>query len=381
MFPQMMALENSPTYRRSLAQRLEQEREAANNGTIPGGLASMINAGTAAYLRARDEGDRSKAQKALMGGITEATDIGEMGEDQIPAGPDGALYRLGQLEDNPYAGRLSQMLTFEQMQRQQEAEAQRQAFQMQLARDQMNNQARIQAAAAGRSSVNVNAGGAPRLGTIPQGYQVVFDPGTQSYNMQPVAGGPAARDIAAEEEAKGLRNEGTARSGGIVLEDIGRMRRAIQSQPWYSPVTGLGGAVLSALPGSGAYNTARIADSIRANIGFDRLNQMRQESPTGGALGQVTERELNFLQSVLGSLDTAQSEDQILYNLERLDGIYRGIVRKAAAYPNAAKYGFGQGGDIGSGIQSMPQQSQPPSGAMDMRSLSDEQLRRIINGQ
>lgn len=161
MFNQVMSLQNSPTYRRSLAERLERERASKNDGTIPGGLASMIDAGTAGYLRYRDDQDRTKAQSAMMGGITEATDIGEMGEDQIPAGPEGALYRLGQLEDNPYAGRLSQMLTFEQMQRQQQAEAAQQQFQVQMMRDQMNNQARIQASAAGRPSVNVSTGGVP----------------------------------------------------------------------------------------------------------------------------------------------------------------------------------------------------------------------------
>ena len=45
---------------------------------------------------------------------------------------------------------------------------------------------------------------------------------------------------------------------------------------------------------------------------------MRENSPTGGALGQVTERELAFLQSVEGSLDQAQSEDQLRQILQRL---------------------------------------------------------------
>jgi hypothetical protein len=45
---------------------------------------------------------------------------------------------------------------------------------------------------------------------------------------------------------------------------------------------------------------------------------MRAASPTGGALGQVAVQELNFLQSVLGSLDTKQSPATVKANLEKI---------------------------------------------------------------
>ena len=62
--------------------------------------------------------------------------------------------------------------------------------------------------------------------------------------------------------------------------------------------------------------------TIGANISFEYLNAMRQSSPTGGALGNVTERELKFLQSVAGSLDQAQSAEQLLENLQRLEDAF-----------------------------------------------------------
>ena len=64
-----------------------------------------------------------------------------------------------------------------------------------------------------------------------------------------------------------------------------------------------------------ATNLDGTIDQIRASIGFDRLEEMRRNSPTGGALGQVTEKEIKFLQSVLGSLSTAQGENQLDANL------------------------------------------------------------------
>lgn len=75
--------------------------------------------------------------------------------------------------------------------------------------------------------------------------------------------------------------------------------------------TGLPGQVLQNVGGTDARNLRGDIDRIKANIGFEELNKMRRESPTGGALGQVTERELQFLQSVQGSLDQAQTPEQL----------------------------------------------------------------------
>jgi hypothetical protein len=57
---------------------------------------------------------------------------------------------------------------------------------------------------------------------------------------------------------------------------------------------------------------------VQANIGFQELAAMRAASPTGGALGQVAVRELEFLQASLGSLDSAQSPDELKKNLKQV---------------------------------------------------------------
>ena len=75
------------------------------------------------------------------------------------------------------------------------------------------------------------------------------------------------------------------------------------------------GSLLDGIPTTDARNLKARLETVRANIGFDKLNEMRQTSPTGGALGQVTERELAFLQSVRGSLDTGQSPEQLRQTL------------------------------------------------------------------
>jgi len=66
----------------------------------------------------------------------------------------------------------------------------------------------------------------------------------------------------------------------------------------------------SIIPGTDSFDLDRSLDTIKALIGFDALQKMRDASPTGGALGQVSEKEINFLQSVSGSLSIGQSTEQ-----------------------------------------------------------------------
>lgn len=79
------------------------------------------------------------------------------------------------------------------------------------------------------------------------------------------------------------------------------------------------------LPGTDARDIRAKLDTVEALIGFDALADMRAASPTGGALGQITERELKFLQSVQGSLDVAQSTEQFIKNLARIEKSFKKI--------------------------------------------------------
>ena len=63
---------------------------------------------------------------------------------------------------------------------------------------------------------------------------------------------------------------------------------------------------MSAVPGSSAKNVSALLDTVKANVGFEQLSAMRAASPTGGALGAVSERENALLQSVLGSVEQSQ---------------------------------------------------------------------------
>lgn len=58
--------------------------------------------------------------------------------------------------------------------------------------------------------------------------------------------------------------------------------------------------------------------TLKSNIAFNELTQMREASKTGGALGQVSDREGRLLESALGALDSGQSPENFKQNLTRI---------------------------------------------------------------
>jgi len=78
------------------------------------------------------------------------------------------------------------------------------------------------------------------------------------------------------------------------------------------------GAKLSGWPGSPAQSLMMVLNTIKSNIGFQALQEMRLNSPTGGALGQVSEKELYYLQSTLGDLSQEQDGAELVRKLNAM---------------------------------------------------------------
>jgi hypothetical protein len=74
--------------------------------------------------------------------------------------------------------------------------------------------------------------------------------------------------------------------------------------------TGMG-AMGSFLPFTSAGRLKATIDPIKANLAFDKLQEIRQNSPTGGAVGNVSDNDMKLLASVAGSLDPGQGEDRL----------------------------------------------------------------------
>lgn len=180
-------------------------------------------------------------------------------------------------------------------------------------------------AQAGSPSVNVNTGDTgPQIGTIPQGFQVTQSE-DGSYRMEPIPGGPAEQEQQKAAEQAEMKQNQAERYADVVDADIDRALDIVENSD--IPVTGFG-SYLSAIPGTPARDLLGLVDTIRANVGFDRLQQMRNASPTGGALGQVSELENRLLQATLGNLELSQSEEQFKRNLKRVKDIYKQIIHE-----------------------------------------------------
>lgn len=78
------------------------------------------------------------------------------------------------------------------------------------------------------------------------------------------------------------------------------------------------GSLLSAIPESDARNFAAEVDTLKSAIIQGELAEMRAASKTGGALGQVSDREANFLASSLGALDIGQSPANMKTQLQKI---------------------------------------------------------------
>lgn len=175
--------------------------------------------------------------------------------------------------------------------------------------------------------------GAPRLETLSDGAELYTEAG------QPVArNAPDSGNRKSYEDSIGVRRyEDTGEP--VFPDDFARVRGQAESRLTAADQaadnleaeinkalnlsgggeTGVVGAVMGAVPGTRARQLRNVIETIKSNIGFNYLQQMRELSPTGGALGNVALQELQYLQSVFGNLDPNMSEDQ-------LDGVLRQIL-------------------------------------------------------
>ena len=200
-------------------------------------------------------------------------------------------------------------------------------------------QFQIEMRKAGANSVTLNNGS--EVGPIAKGYELFTDPQTGARSMRPI---PGSEEWSAQQKAAQTQNQNATNkqvSADIVTQDIDRAIAAL-NEPSLLPKTGFGAETLKGYGGTGAADLAGLLSSVEANVGFDSLAAMRAASPTGGALGQITERELALLAATKGAITQSQSKDQLVENLNRLWNVTQDIVHGPNAGPPRRKLNFEQ---------------------------------------
>lgn len=206
------------------------------------------------------------------------------------------------------------------------------------------------------NSVTVNnsmGGAAPnQYQGLPDGTFIEPPPGTSSLkdgqvwmlrNGQPTienAPGGAAADAADEKERKDAgRRASIARASQTVMREAGRGLELMPSIVGWSskdkqPGVEVGGGeiatanariMLSKIPGTAEWQWVQNMESAKSNIGLDRLQEMRDNSPTGGALGQVPFQQQQRLEQVLGAMEIGMPELAMEENTKYLQNAYMDI--------------------------------------------------------
>lgn len=168
------------------------------------------------------------------------------------------------------------------------------------------------------------------------------DPGAGLYR---IPGGPADVEASTTAATDERRKQGTLAQIGQVTNTIDETIKL--ADRW---TTGSIGGIAKILPETDARKLAGNILTIKANLGFDRLQKMREESPTGGALGQVAVQELEGLQATVAMLDQLQKPEDVRAALAKIRGHYQ-------AWADAVN-------QANSGVQPAPQPEQPDIDAL-----------------
>lgn len=161
-------------------------------------------------------------------------------------------------------------------------------------------------------------------GVIPPGYRAIRDAEGNLERVEPIPGSKAEREATelAEKKVKGDRIKAeVGTTVGNALDDIDRLMSSATL-----PTTGAVGSRVAGIPGTAAHDIAQSLQTIGANISFSQLQQMREASPTGGALGAVSDTEQKLLQNSYAALSQSQSPEQFKTNLGRVRATFERIV-------------------------------------------------------
>jgi len=145
-------------------------------------------------------------------------------------------------------------------------------------------------------------------GKVPAGYRQLPDG-----NLQAIPGGPA--DL---KQIGTLNADTQALTGSISgFDRLATAANEVLNHPGLKGITGWRGSLPNS-PGSDAANAQALLGTLKSQVGFGVLQDMRNNSKTGGALGGISNEEGRRLEENLAALDKAQSLDQFQSSLKKI---------------------------------------------------------------
>lgn len=184
------------------------------------------------------------------------------------------------------------------------------------------------------------AGMVRQFGKPPAGYRWKPDGA-----LEAIPGGPTDIKAGAEGVKAEQRKQAAEGSANNVLSAVKDAKDLVGVN-----TAGLGSS-LAKIPGTDARDLSAKLETVKSNLGFDRLQQMRDMSPTGGALGAVAVQELTALQATVASLDQGQSRAELTKSLNKIEGHYNNWLRAVNGQPPKTP---AKPGELGSGSMTPP---------------------------
>jgi hypothetical protein len=189
-----------------------------------------------------------------------------------------------------------------------------------------------------------------QAGAPPPGWRNVYDEQGNLVTQEIIPGGVAdlEQQEAAAKEGDRATQKGNAAS--TVVTDLERSVELVDEgnasdifgdtgSSWFGELLdvaeGLTAIGLSTIPGgrTDASQALQLSESARSNIGIDSLQTMRENSPTGGALGQVPFQQQKRLEQLYGQLNPVEmAPEEYIFNANRVINLYTDII-----YGNSAE--------------------------------------------
>lgn len=178
--------------------------------------------------------------------------------------------------------------------------------------------------------------------------------------VAPLAGSKADLEAREREEKLGKTRTMQERGQSVVSKSVQEALNILDTDTGIIPVAGTYGKFAADyLPDQEARNLKRTLEALQANTAFTRLQEMRDASQTGGALGNVSNVELGLLMSAYGSISQDLDPKILRKNLQEIDRIMGKIENDPIA---SAFYNEGvdlRGSDLDKQVKSGSPSSKP----------------------
>ena len=160
------------------------------------------------------------------------------------------------------------------------------------------------------NQVSVTVGGGPELGKLSTDYGYIMDPATGMPVIDPETGLPKAAPVpgspaAIEAEKLGQKVVLTDANKATATEVITNAAKYAREADKARMVGGWAGELAAKNPGSQNAEVYRQVAALQANASAENIAAMRAASPSGAALGGVSDRDIQLLADKSGALNPA----------------------------------------------------------------------------